>query len=225
VSYTDSPLTLTELIAALAEDLRDANKKTFDDTNLTQYINDGIVEVNRVYPLQVIDTVSLVEGTSAYDTRFSSAYRVEVWDGTDFLMLIPHNDSNWSQAGWDLMGTVLHIPASVVSAQMFAAYTSLTLHVSGYARRQLLSLSTPSTASELDSEAALAVRWFAQYRAFMALMSDRTLYKQWQGQSNNTDTSMPMLMNAVSTASQMWERQRRRLVTYRRSPVGDPVVL
>jgi hypothetical protein len=225
VTYTETAPTLEEMVTVLSEDLRDASKKTFDDTNLIQFVNDGMVEVNRVYPLHVVDDIALVEDQSSYATRFSSVYRVEVWDGTSLVGSIPYNDGNGTYAGWELYGSTLVIPPNIAGTEMFDAYTSLSLKVAGYAKRQLLTVADWTSPLDLDPEAALGVRWFAAFRAYQTLMSDRSLYKQWQGQSNNTDVSMPMLMNLVQTASTMWERHRRNFVTYRRSPVGDPVVI
>lgn len=224
--YTETAPTLNEMVAALAEDLRDPLPgKTFSEALLAQFITDAMIEVNRVYPLHVVDSFALVEDQTTYDTRFNGIYRVEVWDDDTFVGPVPHNDGNDSYAGWELLGRTLYLPPSIVAAEMFDAYTSLTMKVTGYAKRQLLTLTDGDDPLELDPEASLGVRWFAAYRAYQTLMSDRSLYKQWQGQSNNSDVSMPMLMNLVQTASQMWERHRRNFVTYRRSPTGDPVVI
>lgn len=223
MTYTEVAPTLAQLEVMLADDIRDAG--TFDETDLIRLINDGIVEINRVYPLHVVDTIALAQGTTYYGTRFSDIYRVEVWSGSDFVGLIPSGDGNGPYTGWNLYTRTLYIPPNLVGTEMFAAYENLSMQVAGYAKRQLGDVATKTDPLELDPEAALGVRWFAQYRAFQMLMSDRSLYKQWQGQSNNSDVSMPMLLNLVQTASQMWERHRRTLVTYRRSPVGDPVVL
>jgi hypothetical protein len=201
--------------------------KTFSEDALCQYLNDGITEVNRAYPLHVTDTFTVVQDQVAYETRFSSIYRVEMWDGSTFLGAIPFNDGNETYAGWELLDRTLYVPPSLVSEDMTDAYASLTIKATGYARRQLQPITVGGKAVqlELDAEAAMGVRWFAAYRAYQSLMSDRSAFKQWQGQSNNSDVSMPMLMNLVQTASQMWERHRRNFVTYRRSPVGDPVVI
>lgn len=224
--YTETAPTFNELIASVSEDLRDPSWKTFSEANIAQLVNDGMVEVNRVYPLHVVDTISCVLDQASYDTRFSSVYRVELWDGTTFLGYIPVNDGNVGPyGGWELLGRTLYVPPNLVDQTMFDAYSNLTLKVTGYAKRQLLTLAGGASSLELDPEAALGVRWFAVYRGYQMLMADRSLYKQWQGQSNNSDVSMPMLLNLVSTAAQTWERHRRNFVTYRRSPVGDPVVI
>ena len=223
--YTDTPPTTSELITALARDLRDPINKTFTIEDLLQYINDGIVEVNRIYPIQATDSGELIQGQNSYDTRFSSVYRVEIWSDTSLVSTLPFNDGDSVYGGWELMGQKLIIPPSVVAQSVFDAYPNLTISVTGYARRELGSISALNDPTELDSEAALAVRWFAQYRASLALMNDRSLFKQWQSESNNSDVSMPMLMNMVSTAAQMWERHKRDLIMYRRLPVGSPVVI
>lgn len=224
--YTDTPPLFSELRTALRDDLRDPLGKTFGDTSVLRYLNDGIVEINRVYPLHVTDDVALVQDQVAYDTRFTSIYRCEFWDTTTFVDVIPYNDGDSIYGGYDLVGTTLVVPPSVVSAAIFTAYTDPTLKATGYARRQLIpSGDDGSFQTELDGEAALAVRWFAQYRAFTSLLSDRTLFKQWQSESNNTDVSMPMLLNLWQVARGEWERHERAMRTLRRVPVGSPVVI
>ena len=224
--YTDTPPLFSELATALREDLRDPGTKTFSDSQIVRFLNDGIVEVNRVYPLHVTDDIDLVEDTVAYDTRFTSIYRCEFWDNTTFIDVLPYNDGDSIYGGYDLVGMTLTIPPSVVSEAIFAAYTDPTLKVTGYARRQLIpSDDDGSFQTELDGEAALAVRWFAQYRAFTALLSDRSLFKQWQSESNNSDVSMPMLLNLWQVARAEWDRHERALRTLRRVPPGSPVVI
>lgn len=224
--YTDTPPTALELANALAGDLRDPSGKTFAVSDLARFLNDGIVEVNRIYPLEVTDSITCVQEQTDYPTRFTSIYRVEVWDDATILAILPFNDGDNSYAGWELHGLTLAIPPSVVEEAMLTQYTSLTLKVTGYARRQKIDpIGSPSVATELDSEAETACRWFAAYRGFMSLMSDRSLYGQWQSQSNNTDVSMTQLMTLVTTASQQWERHKAGLKTLRRQPVGGAVVI
>lgn len=225
MAYTETAPTLNELVAAVSADLRDTSQKTFSSAQVAQYINDGMVEVNRVYPLHVTDSISVVEDETSYVTRFASVYRVEFWNSDEYVGTVPFNDGNNAYAGWELLDRTLYVPPSLVGAEIIDAYPNLAIRATGYARRQLKTLAEGNDPLELDAEAALGVRWFAVYRAYQTLLSDRSAFKQWQGQSNNSDVSMPMMLNLLSTASQMWERHRRNFVTYRRSPVGDVVVV
>lgn len=223
MAYSDTPLTLAELRAALAGDLRDPGYKTFSITDMNRFLNDGLTEVNRVYPLELTEAFTCVEDQTSYPSRFTSAYRVEVWAEEGIVAILPFNDGDNSYAGWELQGTTLCVPPSVVSAEVMDQYTGLELRVTGYGRRT--KMDTDGTATELDTEAELAVRWFAAYRGYSALMGDRSLYGQWAAQSNNTDVSMPMLMNLVNTASTEWNRHKTQLKSLRRSPVGGVVVM
>jgi len=223
VTYSDTPPTLTVLQAALAADLRDPNNRTFALTDLTRLLNDGLVEVNRVYPDHFTEDITVVAATSSYATRFTSVYRVELWETAGMLTVVPFGEGYSSWDGWDLQGQNLVLPAPFCTAEFIALHPGLKIKVSGYGRRQKFDGNSPSASTGLDSEAELGVRWFAAYRGFMSLMSDRSLYTQWQTQSNNSDVSMPMLLNLVSTASQQWERHKASIKVLRRQPLGNLV--
>jgi len=226
MAYTDSPPLHSELKATLASELRDPGHNTFSEDHLTQFINDGIVEVNRVYPLHLTDDILLVQDQFLYDTRFTTAYRCEMWDGATFVGVIPYNDGDSVYGGYDLHGTTLSVPPVLATETVFTTYADPALKLTGYARRQLIPSDDDGTfQTELDGEAALAVRWFAQYRAFTMLLSDRSLFKQWQSESNNSDVSMPMLLNLWQVARSEWERHEASMRTLRRVPVGSPVVI
>lgn len=219
--YTDTPPTLATMRTALAEDLRDSLNRTFTESDLTRLLNDGQVEINRVYPIHATDEITVSAPTYSYATRFTSIYRVELWETSGMLTVVPFGEGWSSWDGWDLQGMNLVLPAPFCTTEFIALHPGLKIRVSGYGRRQKLDPTTPNQMSELDTEAELGVRWFAAYRGFMALMSDRSLYTQWQGASNNSDVSMPMLLNLVSTASQQWERHKASLRTLRRQPPGN----
>lgn len=224
--YTDTPPLHSELRAALAQDLRDTQYKTFSDTQMTRFLNDGIVEVNRVYPLQVADDIPVEQDVFLYPTRMTSAFRCELWNDDTMVDSLPYNDGDSIYGGWDLVGLDLMVPPSVCVESTLETYPTLSLKLYGYARRQLIPLDDDgSFQTELDGEAAMAVRWFAQYRAFVTLLSDRSLFKQYQSESNNTDVSMPMLINLLQTARSEWERQVAALRTLRRVPPGSVVVI
>ena len=59
-----APPTLADLWALVGRDLTDPSNKVFNTSQLTDYINGGIAELNRVRPLEATHTVTWDDGTS-----------------------------------------------------------------------------------------------------------------------------------------------------------------
>lgn len=88
------------------------------------------------------------------------------------------------------------------------------LHIGGYGKRPLPVLGADETG--LNDEEAFAVRAYAKSEGFDLLTHDRSLFGQWQGQTNNTDVSPVMIMNMAMTAKNQWDRTRGHVRTVRR---------
>ena len=204
------PPTLLQLRTSVSRDLRDTNNRTFLTSYVDDLINAGIEEVGRLYPIEVVDQITPVASTYAYATDCDTAFRLEQWRSGRLLSVLPQADED-SQSGWDLFAGMLRVPVGFIDA-MVPATDRMDLW--GYGRRT--QLVNPSDVSDLDSSAEWGVRRYARAQAFNLMNNDRAMYKQWQGQSNNTDVSPNQLNQMVSLYASEWDRTRNYLRRLRR---------
>lgn len=203
--------TLATLRTMVARDLRDPNMRTFLAAYVDDLINAGIEEVSRIYPREVVLEVNPVPGTYTYALTIDSIFRVEVWRSNALAAVLDQNDGTSSQTGYDLFGGELRFPSHVIDN---AVPATDTIAVWGYAPRP--QLTADADVSVLDDTAMWGVRRFARAQAFALMHNDRALFKQWQGQSQNTDVSPNQLNQMVSLYQSEWDRTRNYLRRLRR---------
>jgi hypothetical protein len=74
----------------------------------------------------------------------------------------------------------------------------------------------PSPQVALSEEEIYSVRSYAKSEGYDLLSHDRSLFSQWQGQTNNTDVSPTQMMQMAGNAKQEWDRHRGLIRTVRR---------
>jgi hypothetical protein len=205
------PPTLAQLRTSVSRDLRDTGNRTFLTAYVNDLINAGIEEVGRLYPVETIDSIDVAASTYAYATTLQQAFRCEVWRSGAFSALIPQAEED-SQSGWDLFAGQLLLPKGIIDGLVPATDD---LHLWGYDQR--IQLVNDNDVSDLDSTAEWGVRHYARAQAFTLMNNDRALFKQWQGQSNNTDVTLSQLSQMVSLYTSEWDRQRNYLRRLRRT--------
>jgi len=209
-----TPPAFSTLKTTLARELRDAANGTFNVTELGDFLNHGIVEVNRVYPLMDIEEVPIIDTDEdgnvdrVYTITSREVSRVEVWDteGFSFAMVAISEEAN---SGWDLWGTTL----TVASWEALDA-DEHTLKLYGYQDRDLLV--DDVDVAEFDADAEMAVRTFAATLGYQRLQNDRSLFQQWLAAPGNKDISPTQLDGIANTYLAHWNRQRNHLRTVRR---------
>ena len=67
---------------------------------------------------------------------------------------------------------------------------------------------TPSPETGLSETETYSVRAYAKSAGFDLLAHDRSLFAQWQGQTNNTDVSPTQMTQMAAGAKVEWDRQR-----------------
>jgi hypothetical protein len=68
----------------------------------------------------------------------------------------------------------------------------------------------------VSGEEEFSVRSFARAQGFDMLAHDRSLFAQWQGQTNNTDVSPTQMMQMEANAKQEWLKHRSLIRVVRR---------
>jgi len=209
VAYT--PPTLVDLRGRVARDLRDPQLLTFATADIDDFINFGIAEVNRVYPLEGIEEVDIEDVTiTEYATLLTSVWRVEVWRNGEFNMRLTPNDADSSRGGWEIWNGNLSFP----SLKNYLNADTDIIRLWGYRERDTLTAEDDVLESDIDAE--LGVRTYAAQQGYSRLISDRSLFQQWQTQSNNSDVSPTQLNGMYAMRVGEWDTLRNRIRRIRR---------
>jgi hypothetical protein len=194
----------------VARDIRDPLLSTFSEDQVNDFINGGMNEVNRVYPKEVIEDVTPVEDQYAYSTAARNPFRVEFYRDNRLWKYLPHNEDESSGGGWDWFAEQLHLPSSHVDQVAPGDFW----RVWGYGSRA--QLEDDEQVADVDVDGEWGIRMYARWMAYQTMTQERSLFKQWQAQSQNTDISETQLQQLVMTYAQEWDRARNQLRRLRR---------
>jgi hypothetical protein len=216
--------TLGELTNSVFRDLADEGKQVFTTLQVQDFIRGGIVEINRVAPTDSVESIDFVDGQTEYPTIMNLVYGASLRDkdGRTLAVIEMLENGQPFVYGYTFRrqggGGVIEVTRGMVDQAMQMEDTSRpSIRLAGYAPRPL-PYDTDGTDPEtgLDSDEEYAVREFAKAEGFTLLIHDRSLYQQWQGQTNNTDVSPTQMLNMASTARSEWSRRRGLIRTVRR---------
>ena len=224
--------TLAQLRTKVADDIRDPDAKTFDQTAVDSMINSAIAEVGRLAPARFQEDIDPVENQFEYTLQqgvFTEAVpeievsRVELWDTTTTpmmprQMIAPASQGyvNFSGTGWYNRDGVLEVPYDLVRF-MGSDVANYLLRVWGY--RPYPSVSADADVIPVSGEREEAVRDYVLVKALKRLSMERDLFTQWQTRAGNTDVSPASLMNMLNIATADW-KQRARSITVLREAAG-----
>ena len=200
------------LRASIANDLRDPTMETFSSDQINGFMEDGIVEVSLVYPLQLVEIITPVAGNYYYPIRCEQVFRAEVYENDSYFKTLPMNDGV-SQSGIDFHAGVAWVPKAMLDV-LDPERDDIRLW--GYAMRKRPT--TDNEVLELDDRAEFAVRAYAKHAAYQALINDRSLFAQWQVASKNTDITVNQLLQMAANYGREWERKRSNIRIVRRAP-------
>jgi len=221
---------LTELVDGVYRDLADEAKEVFSTLQVEDFVRGGIADLNRVAPQDTEEVIEFVTdpengviNKNSYDVAIELPYRVEWFrlsDGWSEVLSEPVEGQSGA-SGYTFRrtatGGTITFPAWWI-AQVDPTVYGIRLH--GYAVRPLPYTTDPdpinSPSVPLSSEEEYSVRAYAKSEGFDLLAHDRSLFAQWQGQSNNTDVSPTQMMQMAANAKQEWDRQRGLIRVVRR---------
>jgi hypothetical protein len=213
MAYTQP--TLVQLRDSIESKLRDTANEAFSAAEVDALLNEGIVEVNRLYPLMVIEDVDVVDTDEdgnidrEYTVASTEVSRAEVWRESAFRSVIPQMDGE-ADSGWDLWGTTFTVPNFVSLDEDLD-----TVRLYGYQDRDVLD--DDADVLESDAEAEYAIRSYAVLMGYQRLQNDRSLYQQWLKAPGNNEMSPNQLDSMVNTYIAQWERLRGHLRRMRRA--------
>jgi hypothetical protein len=209
--------TLDALTTSVYRDLADEAKEVFSVLQIEDFIRHGVAELNRIAPQETTENLVLVvdEDTGkvvqqTYATIIELPYTVSVnWiDGSGQTMIIPEAEPGYSHSSGftfrrSTTGGVIVLPIWVT------AYLDASIHavrIDGYTSRPIPYGSATNVA--VSDEEEYLVRAYAKSQGYDLLSHDRSMFAQWQGQTNNTDVSPTQLMQMAVQAAQGWDRMR-----------------
>lgn len=221
--------TLAALVDGAYRDLADEAKEVFSTLQVEDFVRGGIVELNRVAPndtvldlaLEVDPDTGLIT-QNVYAIPIELPYRYEVVrhsDGYAYNLMAEQFDGWVGSGGIDFKkgasGGTIEFPLWYL-ASFPAATHGIRIH--GYAVRPLPYTVEGEESPEvgLSSEEEYAVRTYAKGAGFDLLAHDRSLFAQWQGQTNNSDVSPTQMMQMSATAKGDWDRTRGLIRTVRK---------
>jgi hypothetical protein len=221
---------LSSLVTGTYRDLADETHNVFTLDQVEDFIRAGVAELNRIAPLETYDDITLVAGTADYPTDIVLPYAVRLMspDGVRLGDLVQTNDFDQISYGWNhrVTGSTASIEIPMNMANWAAALDDPpTLRVYGYSNRDMpyrtqLTPGPPPTYDDpqvaVGEDDAFSVREYAKAQGYDMLAHDRSLFAQWQGQSNNTDVSPVMMMNMAAQAQSTWHSRSRLVTTIRR---------
>lgn len=219
--------TLDEMMASVYSDVADDAREVFSDVQIGDFIRGGIVELNRVQPQDIAVVIDLTTDPTtgdvtqfAYTIPINLPYRVE-WrrhsDGYGGL-IGEAVEGQTASTGWTFSqigdGGTIEFPQFWL-AQFDAASNDIIVH--GYGTRPIPYNSGGSSPQVgLTSAEEYSVRAYAKAEAYDLLAHDRSLFAQWQGQTNNSDVSPTQMMQMAAGSKQEWDRHRGLIRTVRR---------
>lgn len=206
-----SPPTLLDLRGSISRDVHDPTNKTFSTVEVTDLINAGIAELNMLRPIEYLDDVPLVSDifvAALPDIRVDQVFRVEIWRDGEFYRDVPRKDGP-SSTGWDFFAGQVLLPHIIFDASVDQ------LRVYGYRTRD--PVSDDADVLEVDMQGEQLIRTYSQYDVFRRLIASRSLFQQWQTNSNNADISATQLSGFASLYASTWRDQRMRMKRLRRT--------
>lgn len=222
--------TLAELSDGVYRDLADEAKQVFSVAQVEDFVRAGIADLNRVAPtdgVEVLDLVKDVDGKIIqfeYDTLTNLPYRVEVRRLSDGYA-VPMPEAGLGQtvsSGYVFWQTAsgghIELPQYMIEGLNHLDTEDYALRLYGYQYRPLPYTveGQESPTVPLSPEDEYVVRAYAKSAGFDLLAHDRSLYQQWQGQSNNTDVSPTQITQMAYNAKREWEKVRGAVRVVRR---------
>jgi hypothetical protein len=209
------------LITKIRRDTRDTGTsdgydRAFTQQELTDLVELALAEVSRAYPREITTIVSLPEILSA--TQISSVSLPSGWDtiyridGLKVRVLknlanqnvqtyeivdrLDPTAGDGPYGGWEIhAGNVYLQPARLGSS-------TTHLRLMGYGNW---------TVDTLDADAEQAVRYFVQSECMFRLVTDRSIFQQWQLNPGNTDVTVPAISQMYAISRQRYDRLIGRL--------------
>ena len=220
--------TLDELTTSVYRDLADEAQVVFTPLQVQDFIRSGIAELNALTGLEKAEDIAFVPNTYTYQTTIDLPYVVELRDmnGGILRQLIEPEPNSEAYGEFRFMttptGGVIEVGRSLVDNLDWeddgtgtgAVETTTFLHLVGYGVRDMPDAVGDETG--LNNEEQFSVRDYAKAQGFDLLAHDRSLFAQWQGQTNNTDVSPTQMMQMAASASSDWQRRRGLLRVVRR---------
>lgn len=213
------------LITKIRRDLRDTGTsdgydRAFTNQELTDLVDLALAEVSRSYPKELVTIVAIPqEYSSLHSTSislpsgFDTVYRIDCLQNNvdasyspprQWYNLVDRIDPSMGEGpagGWEIHSGSIYLQPS-----RFNGATS-HLRIMGYGNW---------TVDTLDVDAEQAVRYFVQSEGMYKLLTDRSMFQQWQVNPGNSDVTVPAANQLYTVARGRYERLIGRLRKFKK---------
>ena len=223
--------TYAQLQTEVGRRLGDPDALTFTSDDVKDMIQAAWAEVSRCAPERFQENLTPTDGASEYllrSDKFDAPVpeleinRIEIWDvsGTHpkawrkiEAQAAHPSGLTYSQAGWFLWDGILYIPDRWID---MIDPDKHIIRVWGYSPwSPVVNDADVLPFGEAIHQAVLAV---CAIEGLRRLISNRTLFAQWQTRSNNTDVTSAALANDLNIALADWARKYRQIFVLREAP-------
>lgn len=211
------------LITKIRRDTRDTGTsdgydRAFTTQELTDLVELALAEVSRAYPREVTSTVAIPEiKTSTHSisvdmpSGFDTIYRIDglrnrvtTSPTTQWYEVVDRLDPSPGEGpygGWEIHAGQVYLQPSRLNAS--------TSHIRfmGYGNW---------TVDTLDIDAEQAIRYFVQSECMFRLVTDRSIFQQWQLNPGNTDVTVPAINQMYAVSRQRFDRLISRLRKFKK---------
>ena len=170
-----------------------------------------LTEVSRAYPRELTTVVALPDIKSSFHaatismpTGFDTIYRI------DCLKNVVQSPAQWYEVvdiihpsmgegpygGWEIQAGLVYLQPGRFNSQ------TSHLRIHGYGNW---------TVDTLDADAEQAVRYFVQAECMFRMVTDRSIFQQWQLNPGNTDVTVPAINQMYAISRQRFDRLIGRL--------------
>jgi hypothetical protein len=222
-------ITFGNLKTQVSSVIRDPSNKTFTGAIVGDMVQQGLAAIGRYAPEEYQEDLTPVANQLAYTLRsasFAAAVpeieltRVEIWDGSltpekRLMVLTPgaQEPTTDTQSGWSVWNGTLLLPTWIVTYRLTGNEATYLIRTWGYS--PYAPPSGDSDVINISNELQWAIMDFVRVEALSRLVSDRSLFTQWQTRTGNTDMSPAALMNDLNMARDQWRKTAHEIMRLR----------
>lgn len=206
------------LIAKIRRDTRDTGTsdgydRAFTTQELTDLIELALSEVSRAYPRELVTVVALPDikssthvATITMPSGFDTIYRIDCLKNVvktnpstqwyEVVDMIQPSMGEGPYGGWEIQAGSIYLQPSRFNSQ------TSHLRIFGYGNW---------TVDTLDADSEQAVRYFVQSECMFRMVTDRSIFQQWQINPGNTDITVPAISQMYAISRQRFDRLMSRI--------------
>jgi hypothetical protein len=206
------------LLTKIRRDTRDTGTsdgydRAFSQQELTDLVELALAEVSRAYPKELMSVVALPDIKSSYHAAsialpsgWDTIYRIDCLKNVvktnpttqwyEVVDIVHPSMGDGPYGGWEIQAGQVYLQPGRFNSQ------TSHLRLLGYGNW---------TVDTLDADSEQAVRYFVQAECMFRMVTDRSIFQQWQLNPGNTDITVPAINQMYAVSRQRFDRLIGRL--------------